>query len=69
MIVMLIVASMGSKAMDVFFIVSTLSLGLGLLQFRPMTKFDICNKWVESVFGIILIASGIYELICFLFVR
>ena len=67
MVIMFVIASMGNKAMDIFAIVCSLSVGFGLLMFRPMTKFDVCNKWVESVLGIILIVLGIYGLICFLF--
>ncbi|MHC4143719.1 MAG: hypothetical protein ACYSWW_12990 [Planctomycetota bacterium] len=66
MVVMFIIGSMGSKAIDIFAIVCALSVGLCLLMFKPMAKLDVCNKWVESLLGVVLLLLGIYGLICFL---
>ena len=66
MIVMFIIASMGSKAVDIFAILTTLSIGLLVLIFEPLTKFDICNKWVELTLGVILLILGFFALISFL---
>ena len=63
---MFIISSMGSKAMDIFAIVVALLGGSCFLIIRPLTKLDVCNKWVESVLGIILLGLGIYSLIYFL---
>jgi len=68
MVVMFIIASMGSKAMDIFAILFSLLVGLWLLMFRPLTKFDVCNKWVELTLVAVLLILGIYGLICFLLV-
>jgi len=67
-VIMFIIASMGSKVGDIFAIVCALLVGLWILMFRPLTKLNACNKWVESVFGIVVLALGIYGLIYFLFV-
>ncbi|OHB84324.1 MAG: hypothetical protein A2Z38_08440 [Planctomycetes bacterium RBG_19FT_COMBO_48_8] len=67
-VIMFIVASMGSKAGDIFAIVCALLVGLWILMFRPLTKLNASSKWVELVFGIVLLGIGIYALIYFLFV-
>ena len=66
MVIIFIVASMGSKAGDIFAIVIALILGLWLLMFRPMTKHNPSSKWVELFFGITLLGVIIYVLIYFL---
>jgi hypothetical protein len=63
MVVMFIVASMGSKAGDVFAVSMGFIVGLGILKFRPMTKHNASIKWVELFFGIALLGLGIYALI------
>jgi hypothetical protein len=63
MVVMFIIASMGSKAMDIFAIVFALLGGLCLLIIRPLTKLNVFGKWVELFFAIILLGLGIYALI------
>jgi len=63
MVMMFIIASMGNKAMDIFAIVVALLGGSCLLIVRPLTKLDVFSKWVESVFGIVLLGIGIYALI------
>lgn len=65
-VIMFIIASMGSKAMDIFAIVFGLLVGLWILMFRPLTKLNACNKWVESVFGIVPLGIGIYAIVYFL---
>jgi protein-S-isoprenylcysteine O-methyltransferase Ste14 len=66
MVIMFIITSMGSKAIDIFAIVFALLVGSFALIIRPLTKLNACNKWVESVLGIILLGLGIYALIYFL---
>jgi hypothetical protein len=66
MVIMFIIVSMGSKAMDIFAIVFALLVGSGCLIFRPLTKVNACNKWVESILGFILLSLGFYALIYFL---
>lgn len=66
MIVMFIIASMGSKAIDIFAILVAFSTGLLLLIFRPLTKLDACDKWVEIAFVVVILISGLYGLIEFL---
>jgi len=63
MVVMYIIASMGSKAMDIFAIVVALFGGLCLLIIRPLTKLNVFSKWVELILGIYLLILGIYALI------
>jgi len=66
MFILCIIASMGSKAIDIFAIFCALSVGLGLLIFRPLTKFDIRNKWFELLVSAILLVLGIHALTYFL---
>lgn len=66
MVIMFIIASMGSKAMDIFAIVVALLGGLCLLIIRPLTKLNVFSKWVELILGIVLLVLGIYALINFL---
>jgi len=66
MVIMFIIASMGSKAMDIFAIIVALLGGLCLLIIRPLTKLNVINKWVESIVGIVLLGLGIYALIYYL---
>jgi len=66
MAIMFIIASMGSKAMEIFAIVVALILGLWLLMYRPMTKSNASSKWVELFFVILLFGVVIYILIYFL---
>ena len=66
MVLLCIIASLGSKAIDIFAIFCTLSVGLGLLIFRPLTKFDAWNKWIEILVSAILLILGVYMLICFI---
>ena len=66
MVIMLIVASMGSKAGDVFAIVAAFILSLWLLIFQPMTKHNASIKWVELFLGIVLLGVGIYAIIYYL---
>ena len=61
-----IIASMGSKAMDIFAILFALSVGLLLLVFRPFTKFDLGFKWIELIAGIGMLILGIHMLRCLL---
>ena len=63
MVIMFIIASMGSKAMDIFAIVVALLGGLCLLIIRPLTKLNVFGKWIELFFAIILLGLGIYALI------
>ena len=63
---MAVIASMGSKAMDIFAIFAAFAVGLLLLIFKPITKSDILNKWVELAFGAVLLILGLYGLIEFL---
>jgi membrane protein YdbS with pleckstrin-like domain len=65
-VVMCVIASMGRTAMDIFTIACAFAIGIGTLVFRPLTKLDAFDKWVESAFAITLIILGIYGLICFL---
>jgi len=65
MIIMFIVASMGSNAVYVFAVSTAFIVSLGILIFRPMTKHNPSSKWVELVFGIVLLGIGIYALICY----
>lgn len=65
-IIMFIIASMGNKAMDVFAILFALCVGLLVLMFRPLTKWDVCNRCVEIILGAVLLFLGFYGLICFL---
>ena len=66
MVIMFIVVSMGSKAVDIFAIVCALLVGLWILMFRPLTKLNASSKWVELVFGIVLLGIGIYAIVYFL---
>lgn len=63
MVIMFIIASMGSKAMDIFAVVVALLGGLCLLIIRPLTKLNVFGKWVELFFAIILLGLGVYALI------
>lgn len=60
MVVIIIIASMGSKAMDIFAIVVALLGGLCLLIIRPLTKLNVFSKWVELILGTYLLVLGIY---------
>lgn len=67
MIVMAVICSMGSKAMDIFAIFVAFAVGLFLLIFRPLKKCDIFyNKWIELAFGAVFLIWGLYGLIVFL---
>jgi len=66
MIVMFIITLMGSKARDIFAISFAFAVGLLLLIFKPLTKFDLFNKWFELAFGAVIIIFGLYGLIEFL---
>ena len=66
MVIMFIVVSMGSKAGDIFAVAMAFIVSLGILIFRPMTKLNSSSKWVELVFGIVLLGIGIYAIIYFL---
>ena len=59
------VASMGSKAMDIFAIVVAFALGAGLLVFRPFTKYDASSKWFELLVAVALLVMSTYGCICF----
>ena len=63
MVIMFIVASMGSKAGDILAVSMCFIVGLGILKFRPITKHNASIKWVELFFGIALLGLGIYALI------
>lgn len=64
-LVLCIIFSMGTMAVNTFAYLCALSLGLGLLIFRPLTKFDVSNKWFELLLVIALLVPVIYGLICF----
>lgn len=66
MIVMAVICSMGSKVIDIFAISFAFAVGLLLLIFRPLTKCEIFNRWIDLAFGVVLIISGLYGLIEFL---
>ena len=66
MIVIFIITLMGSKVRDIFAISVAFAVGLLLLIFRPLTKFEIFNKWIDLAFGAVLIILGLYGLIEFL---
>jgi len=65
-VVMCITVSMGPRAVEIFVILCVLSLGLGLLIFRPLTRFDVSNKWFELLIVAVLLVLGIYSSIYFL---
>ena len=65
-VIMFIIASMGSRAIDIFAIVFALLVGSCLLIVSPLTKLNVFSKWVELAFGIILLGLGSYALIYFL---
>jgi hypothetical protein len=66
MVIMFIVASMGSKAMDIFAVSIAFIISLGLLIFRPLTKHNASGKWVELFFVIVLLGICIYAIIYYL---
>ncbi|UCC97982.1 MAG: hypothetical protein JSW66_19305 [Phycisphaerales bacterium] len=66
LVVMCVIASMGSKAMDIFFVSFSLLAGLCLLIFRPLTKFDFSLKWIELILAVVLLILGARALDCFL---
>jgi len=64
--VMFVIASMGSKAMDILAISMVFLLGLFLLIYRPFTKFDVSYKWIEWLVAVGLLILSIYLLKCFI---
>lgn len=65
-IVMTIIASKGTKAMNIFAISAALCVGSWLLIYRPLTKFNLRNKWFEIISAVFMIIIGIYGFIVFL---
>ena len=66
MAVMLVVVSIGSKAMDVFGISSAFLVGSGVLIFRPLTKSNVSLKWIELILAVVFLILGIRRLNCLL---
>jgi len=64
-IIMIIIASLGAKAMDIFSILFAFGLSLLLLLFRPLSKSDTRLKWIEIVCSLLLMLLGIHGLINF----
>lgn len=65
-IVMIIIASFGTKAMDIFAISISLGTSLFLFLFRPLSKNGTSPKWLETVFILLMFAIGIWGLVSFL---
>lgn len=57
---------MGRRAFEITAIVGALLVGLLLLVLRPLTKLDVCPKWIELIAGIGMLALGIHMLRCLL---
>lgn len=67
MIIMCIVASGGTKAINIFAILFTLCVGFLFLICRPLTKSNLSYKWLEIILAVFLIIMGICRFIVFLF--
>jgi hypothetical protein len=65
-IIVAIIASFGSKAMDIFAIVAAFAVPLYLLLFRPLSKICISSKWFEIIISLLMLMWGIYGLVIFL---
>jgi Ca2+/Na+ antiporter len=65
-IFMIIIASLGDKAMDVFASLFWLVASLFLLLYRPLSKSDTGLKWIEIVCSLLLMLLGIHGLIEFI---
>ena len=61
-----IIASMGTKAMDICTILFPLIISSGILIFRPLTEFNLKFKWFEIIFAALLIILVIYYFIVYL---
>jgi hypothetical protein len=66
MIVMVVIASLGAKAMDIFAIFFAFATSCFLLLFRPLTKGCTSFKWPEIVLSLLMFLLGIYGLVSFL---
>lgn len=63
MVVMCVITWMGPKAIDIFALIAAISIGMGILIFRPLARFDFSYKWLELLAALVLLAISIYVLI------
>ena len=66
MIVMVLITSLGAKAIDIFAILAMFVMSSFVLLLRPLSRSGVSPKWLETVFILLMFLLGIYGLVSFL---